>query len=247
MDQEDAQAKIRLSKILERQLTHHFSVAVESGKSGKRVCRLCGPIIYIVEPHDLAPKIQVYLPIWQYNMKKTKAHRTIILTSDIEEHTQIKLKTKNAKTAEVWYRNINQVTEEVRTLQLRNATHHVGINRDGQFPTVTMIMTNESFKFLYRGAMLCDLPRFPLINSVPVINDFQKIHVYKNGLVATTIRCENEAKARKILIILNTQTADVETVPEFFLVDHAGDVPAINLELEMGASGKEHEEDEEST
>jgi hypothetical protein len=123
---------------------------------------------------------------------------------------------------------INQVIEEIRSFQLRNIVHHVGVNRDGAIPTFTGMMTNEGFKFLSKSSQLfAELPQAPQISAVPIINDFQKLHVYKNGIVAATLRREDERRTREILVILNSKTANVETRPQFFLANDAGNIPTL--------------------
>jgi hypothetical protein len=235
-----------LAKILRRQLDHKFSVSVENGKSGKRVCRLRGPVIYVVDPTDVEPKVEIYIPIWQFSMKKAKGHRTIIFTSDIDDHNSVKFKTKNIKEAESWYRNINQANEDVRYLQLRQVVHHVQFNRDGSFPVVTMTMTNDGFKFISKSAQVfADIPRAPEISAVPVINDFKKLHVYKNGVVVATLRCEKEEMAREILVILNARPADVETRPQFFLEGDPSNVPKLDDWLFEDAEGSKDQADGE--
>ena len=229
-EEKESEARQAIEKVLRRELSHTFSVAVGTQKSSKRFCQLCGPIIYITDPSGVAVKIQIYLPEWQMSMKKAKRHRTIIFNSNIPEFTLVKLKTKNVKLAEFWYKNMNQANEDVRYLKIRHSTHHVLLNKDGIFSKVTMVMTNEGTKFLYKNSILyADLPRYPAVHASPYISDFQRIHVYRGeSEIVATIRCTDPLKTRIVLLTLNAQVTDIETVPEFFLASDTNDVPELS-------------------
>lgn len=249
-DNKESITKQLIEGLLSRSLQHHFAVAVDTEEHAtKRICTLAGPTLLIEDETRCLPPVNIYLPNWYISPKKTKNHRTLIFTPRITLETQqIKMKTKNQKTSDTWFRMMDSNIEDMQFLKIRYATYHIRLNKDGAFVKSTLTIANDSIKFVSHNRILVELPRFPEINAIPNINEPLKVQIFRNNHMVNSVQCVDALQARKVLLALNSLPDELETVPQVVL--QMTDVPEINDEdlFDGGISSvmlDENESDEE--
>ncbi|OHT01442.1 hypothetical protein TRFO_31769 [Tritrichomonas foetus] len=207
-----------VQNILSKQIQHSFSIALDREHADKRYCLLSGPILQIVDPNRLKPNLYVFLPDWNLSSRKSKGHRTIVLEfKKPDEQKIIKMKSKNIKTVDGWLKRMMKAVDELSLVKIRFANHHARVNKDGTFLQCTVQMSNDAVRIIVNEKVHLDVPRFPESRCFPNLNDFSKVHIYRENHMVATIKCKSNEQANKMLVELNVLPEDLKTIPSTFL------------------------------
>ena len=171
--------------------------------------------MHIIDPNRLLPNLFLFMPMWEMTLKKCKNHRSLLLHSEkVEGVNEIKIKSKNMKVFNLWYKHIGEAKETMLlNVKIRFANHALRLNKDGAFIFAKYQMNNDSVKIIVNEKVIIDIPRYPESWAAPNLNDLEKVHLYRGEHMVATIKCKNPLQALKVVVEMNVLPEDLETQP----------------------------------